>query len=314
MQRVREIFGVRRRLLLSVAGLAAAVPVAFGLMNATPSGAQSQRQITSAAAPVHQYDVVSIKPIMPGANPNGFGAVYTNDGLNAKGVTVWWLLRAAYGVQRVQISGIPKSLDFERFDINAKLDGPTADEMRKLNPDQLSLVRRGMLQALLADRFKLAFHRETKELPVYFLGIAKNGPKLQVAKPDFVGPEDFDGIDGNRATDTVFVSLGGMVVGQAASIATLAGALSGQLGRPVVDKTGLTGTYDFTFKFSPANRLVAAPPGDAANGQPALAPSDPSGDSTLNTALKDHLGLKLESGKGPVEVFVIDHVERPSDN
>jgi uncharacterized protein (TIGR03435 family) len=301
--------------ILKIAG-----PVVFAaatlcaLIGAEPSRVQSQSQTAATSTFPYQFEVVSIRPITPGANPSGFGAVYSRDGLLAKGVTVWWLLREAYGVQRIQIMGVPKEMDSERFIIDARVDDTTADALEKLTPNQLGLVRQRMLQAVLADRFKLTFHHETRELPVYILSIAKNGSKLQDAKPDHVGPNDLENIDGKRATDNVSVSLDGDVVGQAASVTTLAGALSRDLGRAVLDRTGLSGKYDFTFKFAHERMLAAAPPGDAATGQPAIAAPDPSGHPPLNKALEDSLGLKLESGKGPVDLIVIDHVERPSDN
>jgi uncharacterized protein (TIGR03435 family) len=290
-----------------------AVSVAFGATSVARSQAQSQTQSKSSSANAYEYDVVSIRLSPPAARLGVPGIVNTPDGLTAKSVRLWGLIRQAYGAERILISGAPKWFDTEFYDIDARIDSSLVDEFQKLGSAKSQIQRQQMLQALLADRFKLTFHRETKELPAYFLVIAKNGPKLKSEGPEYVGPSDFDGPDGNRATDTVTITKGGTVIAQAASVETLANALSVQLGRPVLDKTGLTGRYDFTFKFSPDRIQPAAPPDGAANGEPVPVPPDPNGPS-LSGAIQEHLGLKLESGKGPVEIFVIDHVERPSGN
>jgi uncharacterized protein (TIGR03435 family) len=170
-----------------------------------------------------------------------------------------------------------------------------------------------MLQALLADRFKLSIHRETKELPVYALVAAKNGPKLQEAKADATYPNGIKGPDGVARGGMMRIG-GGEVTGQGLPIANLTRMLSQQLGRTVIDKTGLTGKYDFTLQWTPDESqgpmfkgADGAPPG----GNPA--PPESSGPS-LFTAIQEQLGLKLESQKGPVEIIVIDHVEKPSQN
>lgn len=305
---------IKNRLVRTVGFATTALAVALVLANALQCNAQAQSQASDATVTKFEYEVVSIKLIAPGQDPSGFGADYSPEGLDAKGVRVWWLLQAAYGVQRQEVSQAPKWFDSERFDVEARVGDTTANEMQKLNPSQLNLARRHMLQAILADRFKLALHRETKDLPAYFLVIAKNGPKLQEAKPEYIGPNDMPDLAGNRAIDRVFITKGGQITGQAASIKTLVDELSREVGRPVLDKTGLTGKYDFTFKFARDDLRLQVPQGAAASDQPSLAVSDPRGGPTLFTALQQYLGLKLESGKGPVEIIVIDHVERPSEN
>jgi uncharacterized protein (TIGR03435 family) len=241
------------------------------------------------------------------------GMRYTDDGLTAQNLSLMFLIQQTYGVGKDRITGAPDWLNSERYDIDAKMDPALADEIQKLGSGKSQPLRQQMLQALLADRFKLKVSHESKELAVYFLVVAKNGPKLQETKPGYVGPNDFDGPDGNRATDSVTITRSGTVMGQAASVATLASTLSRQLGRPVLDKTELTGRYDFTFKFAPDRIQSVAPPESVANGQPLPAPPDPTGPSLMD-AIQVSLGLKLESGKGPFEIFVIDRVERPSGN
>jgi uncharacterized protein (TIGR03435 family) len=162
-----------------------------------------------------------------------------------------------------------------------------------------------MLQALLADRFKLTIHRETKDLPAYALVIAKNGPKLQEAKPGTY-PEDGKGHAGRILMDP------GQLTGQGLPIATLAEFLSEWLGRTVLDQTGLKGNYDFTLKWTPEpgqGMMLRGPEGSNPGPE-----GGPPTDSPAITAIQEELGLKVESTKAPVEVLVIDHVEKPSEN
>ena len=213
----------------------------------------------------------------------------------ATGVTLQGLIREAYEVEDNQISGAPAWLDSERYDIEAKADKSVADELQKLSFDQRLVEYRRMLQALLGDRFQLTLHRETKELPVYALVIAKKGPKLQETHP---GDNDPTGMTFGW----------GLLKGEGVPIALLVRHLSRQqLDRPVVDKTGLTGKYDFTLKWIPDDRRTPTV------GQQGTDDTPPPGPSIF-TAIQEQLGLRLEPQKGPVEVLVIDHVERPSEN
>jgi len=221
------------------------------------------------------------------------------------------LILNAYDLQDYQLSGDPPWANSEHYDIQAKADGnPSVREMQ--GP---------MLQVLLEDRFKLTIHRETRQLPVYELTIGKVGAKLQLSKegsctpysedsppptstpgqprPNFCGFHTTPGDGLNRALD-----------GQGITMAVLATTLSrtyvSLLGRNVIDATGLTRAYDVHLKW--AIDSLSAPAGP--NATP---PSDATG-ASIFTALQEQLGLKLESTKGPVEVLVIDHVERPSAN
>jgi uncharacterized protein (TIGR03435 family) len=283
------------------------------------TGAKSQSQNAVAQ---YEYDIVSIKITSPNDSGTGLGPGYSPDGLTANGVRIWWIFRAAYDMPKPQIVGAPNWSDDLRFNIEARLDPATATAMQKLPLDQLRSARQHMLQTVLADRFRLKFHLETRELPAYFLTVAKGGPKLDEAKPGDAGKSNLSDITGNRATDFVTIASGSesLLVGQAASMTTLAGflsqwalSLSGANSRPVVDKTGLTGRYDFAVKFSPENALVAPTGSDSSGSQPQVAMPYSEGPS-LFKALQDTLGLRLESGKGLVQVIVVDHVERPSAN
>jgi bla regulator protein BlaR1 len=300
-----------RKLLLRAAGLMVVViPIAFGLLHATQSQAKSQAQVTAATAPV--YEVASIKPDKSGNDMIRMMA--RPDGFTGTNITLQMLIRNAYGVEDNQISGAPSWLDSEKYDIEAKMESSVAEEMRKLNDDQRRTERQQMLQALLADRFKLTIHRETKELPVYALTVAKNGPKLQEAKQGDTYPNGIKGPDGvGRAG---FMRMGrGELTAQGLPVSSVVRLLSQQLGRTVIDKTGLTGNYDFTLKWAPdeSQGAMLRGPAGAQPGAESAPPTDSTGPSIF-TAIQEQLGLKLESQKGPVEILVIDHAERPSEN
>jgi uncharacterized protein (TIGR03435 family) len=307
------------KLLVTVAGwMTVAVLIVFGLIDAAPSRAQAQN--SAAVAPVFEYEVASIKPSKP--QPGGMimmGSRPTPDGFTATNQTLKMLVQRAYGVNDYQVEGGPNWLGSDRYDIDAKMDGPAADALQKLTPEEQTIARQKMLQALLADRLKLTIHRDTKELPIYTLIIGKNGSKLQESKPDAANPSP-DGSNGpggrgGRGISMIFDGGARSMTAKASPISNLVSTLSGSLGRPVLDKTGLTGKYDFTLKWSPDESQMQAPPGGAGppNG-PAPIGSPDSGAPTLLIAIQEQLGLKLESGKGPVVLIVIDHIEKPSEN
>jgi uncharacterized protein (TIGR03435 family) len=281
-----------------------AAPVVLGQASATQG---------TSPAPALAFDVASIKPnkstdemtrigLMPGAN-----FVATN-------VSPLMLIRMAYGVEDNQISGAPSWLGSEKYDIEAKPNDFEANQLQKLSPQERSAAVGQMIQALLADRFKLTLHHETKELPEYVLVIAKNGPKIQDAKPDDTYPNGLKGPDGRPGAGMMRM-MPGQITAQGISLADLARTLTGQLGSTVIDKTGLTGKYDFTLQWTPdvSQAPLMAGAGPGAQGPGAAAPADSSGPSIF-TALEEQLGLKLESQKGPVDILVIDHVEEPSEN
>ena len=277
--------------------------------------AQSQPQNTAAPSPPYEYEAATIKPSKGPAMPGGkIGMWAAPDGFSAWFITPEQIISIAYGVKSFEISGGPSWLPSERFDIEAKMDAATADALAKLSKDQRELVQQQMLQALLADRFQLAVHRETKELTIYTLVIAKGGPKLQTAKPGDTYPNGVTYPDGTHAgADSMSGGvLDGKMTAQGVPIARLVLSLTQMLGHPVSDKTELKGVYDFKLRFTPDDRLQP-PPGSPPNSRLPPPPADSNAPSLFD-ALQEQLGLKLESGKGPVEVIVVDHIERPSEN
>jgi uncharacterized protein (TIGR03435 family) len=310
-----ELSGTRKKRFLTATGfMVIAVPALFILPSAQQSHAQSQIQNTFVNPSAFEYEAVTIKP-SKGPGPDAkIGVWSAPDGFTAWFVTPKQIISRAYGVEGFHVSGGPNWLPFERYDIEAKMDSATADALEKLNPFQRELAQQKMLQALLADRFKLTIHRETRELPLYSLVVAKNGPKLQAAKAGDTYANGIKYPDGSLGGPGAISGgvFGGELTAQAVTMASLAGDLTQMLGHPVTDKTGLTGAYDFKLRFMPDDRLQP-PSGAAPNERPGLTLSD-SNEPSLFDAIQERLGLKLVAGKGPVEIIVIDHVEQPSGN
>jgi uncharacterized protein (TIGR03435 family) len=294
---------------------AVTLTIALGLTVAMSGRAESPTQNASAHTPKFEYEVATIKPSKPGSVPGNYS--FPSDGFKATNVTLQTLIEAAYHIGDDQISGAPKWLNSDRYDVEAKMDGSAAADLQKLSREEQNVARQQMLQALFADRLMLTIHRETKEFSVYLLVIAKNGPKLQEAKPGDTYADGIKGRDGSPLEAGNTRTTGGRnartLTAHAVPISTLTQLLLAYLGRPVLDKTGLAGKYDFTLTWGPDDNRPPALTGGASNdGYPSVA-SDSNGPPLL-AAVQEQLGLKLESGKGPGEVIVIDHIERPSGN
>lgn len=224
-----------------------------------------------------QFDVVSIRPSR--SSESGGGMFPIAGGVSAHNLSVGVLIQAAYNLKPWEISGGPGWVTTARYDIEAKGEG---------NPGFPEKMQ--MLRPLLADRFHLKFHRATRQMRIYPLIVAKGGPKLRSTA---------DGVRG-------YIRPGrGLIEGQAMTRPTLAELLGGGLDQRVIDKTGITGRFDIELQWTPMEREVNFPGGDS--------PGDQSGPSIF-TAIQEQLGLRLEPGKGPVEVLVIDRIARPFEN
>lgn len=256
------------------------------------------------------YNVVSIRPASANSDPDSGGTEELVDGYKATNVTVMTLIRRAYGIEiRNQISGGPGWLSSDVYDIQAKIDESAADSLKRLSPTERKFARQEMLQALLADRFKLTVRREKRELPVYLLVVAKNGPRLHESK--------IKEVDSDKTYDSSLQSGrgGGKLLGPRMTTPQLAELLTLALNRTVLDKTELAGTYDVILQWSADQAAVPVltSPGSSQRGtENTSAPNAPW--PSIFIAIGEQLGLKLEGGKGPVEVIAIDHVERPSRN
>jgi uncharacterized protein (TIGR03435 family) len=287
---------------LHIASVAAALTVTASL-----HGAQ-----TPASGP--SFEVASVKPnksgdgrIMLGMQPGGrFTA--TNVPLRA-------LIRQAYQLQDFQIVGAPDWINNERFDIVAKAEGdvPPA-QPGTVGPMQL------MMRNLLAERFKLVTHQESRELPIYALVLARSdgkvGSHLNPSQVDCAArmaaergrgmPPPGPPSPGQRPECGLRIGPGTMAMG-GFPLQQFAQTLSQFVQRVVVDKTGLTGPYDLDLTWTPDQRPQGPPP----PGAPPLPPIDPDGPSIF-TAVQEQLGLKLDPQRGPVDVLVVDSVDRPT--
>jgi uncharacterized protein (TIGR03435 family) len=230
------------------------------------------------------------------------------DSMTIRNMTLEWIIDNAYNYERPElVSGLPGWAKTEKYDIAAKVADTDVNAFRKLTQEQ----RRTMLRAVLADKFKLKVHFEPKEMPIYALLVRKNGQKMKEATPGdtYAGGLRFP--NGRAAgAGTLLPNGPGQIVGQGVQMAALALMLTRLgLGREVVDRTGLTGRYDFTLRFEPtyASRPVI-------NGQPQALSEEEATAPSVFTAVQEQLGLKLEATKGVVEGLVVDHVEPPSGN
>jgi uncharacterized protein (TIGR03435 family) len=260
------------------------------------------------STPAPQFEVASIKPNSGPAL--GYGQVRDLPGgrLATENTPLRVIIESAYGVRGFQILGGPGWVDSARFDVEAKA-GARADRR------EVGL----MLQSLLEERFKLKVHRESRELPVYALTAAKGGLKLR--KPNAGGCAGLDTMPrpagDQRPPNPCGITLGGSpstVIMQGGNIAMglFLGEITELIGRPVSDKTGVVENFDFRLEFTPDETTPALVKRGAqvdSNGK-----ADPSASPSIFAALQQQLGLKLESTKGPVDVLVIDHVERPTEN
>ena len=269
----------------------AATPL--NLTRATPATAWAIPEPPPAPKPMAadanlDFEVATIKPSVPGAQ--GQSILVGRGGANmftTTNTTLKDLIIFAYGIHTQQLTGAPGWLESDKFDITAKPEQPGI-------PDATQL--RTMVQKLLADRFKLTFHREKKELSAYVVTVGKNGPKL--AKNESGG--NLPGF-GGRGPGAVGV--------RNSTMAEFASFLQARiLDRPVVDQTGLSGKWDFTLEWRPD------PTQSAGANAPQQLPPEVAARPDIFTAFQEQIGLKLESTKTPVEVFVIDRVEKPSEN
>ena len=237
-----------------------------------------------------EFEVASVKTSAGG--PFEFAPKRSSDRVSIHMTHLASVITYAYHIPFYQVIGYDKTpIAYDWYDIDAKAPGDATDDQVRL-----------MFQSLLEDRFKLKVHRETRELPEYELTVAKGNAKLKPASGDEPMKVEIEGRHltwpkGNCAS-TAWLE-GAHLICHAASIDQIVGVIRGEMGAPVVDRTGLTGLYDLNLLYL-SDRQKPRDDGDAVPLLPA--------------ALQAELGLKLEKGKGPVEVLVIDHLEKPSGN
>jgi uncharacterized protein (TIGR03435 family) len=280
-----------------------------------------------------EFEVASVKPAPPPGDGRilvgGRGGPGSQDPgqMTFNNATVKMLLINAYNVKSYQVTG-PSWIDTERYNIIAKVPEGTSKADGQV-----------MLQNLLAERFKIVLHRETKELPLYELNVAKGGSKLKVSTGDPNAPPPpprapgaaldriatgKDGMPelpkGGRGMMMVMMPGKARVAGNVQTMSDLANMLSNQLGTPVVDKTGLTGVFDFALDFAPDSLggrggpagLPPPPPPPPGATPEAAAPSDL---PPLMAAIQEQLGLKLDKTKGPLDMIIVDKGDKvPTEN
>ena len=214
------------------------------------------------------------------------------------------LISYAYGVDLYQIVGRPKWPWPTLFVIEARGDSEANAKMAALTEEQQSAEQQHMLQALLKERFKLKTHWETKEGDVYNLVVAKGGPKLHVEGSMPASADELKIFGEDRPVPALRQKNDGQgydFIAHGCSMDQWVGMLTAQFGRPVMDKTGLTGKYDFILKYR--GRW------DRDRSADDVDPTPP-----MDRALQEELGLKVEAAKGPVKIMVIDHIDKPSEN
>jgi uncharacterized protein (TIGR03435 family) len=252
------------------------------------------------------FEVASVKPHKSAERNFGFPQFQPGGSFTSTGVPLQIIIAVAYNLpfQGTQLSGGPDWIRSgeSAYDIEAKAN---ADDLKGLSPEDRAKKLRSMLQALLAERFKLTIRRDSKEQPVYVLTVAKNGPKLQKSQLEEKDCEDpknqchFGGAGQGRGIHV-----------KAFNMTELAVSVSNFTDRPLIDRTGLTGLYDIdTDGWVPMRPRPARPDGPTAEDIAMADPTRP----TLNMIF-DKLGLKMEASKAPVELFVIDRVEKPTEN
>lgn len=336
---------IHRKLLLATAALAAILaPLAFGVIGAPQEQASADMQAIPTFGPEFKYAVASIKPDKSGSPRYRDGFIWDTppDGLRMRNLTLRNLFSVAYleggplggvrGYREDQVFGAPAWFDSDRYDVEAKIEGPAIDELQKLDREQRSLARAQMLRELLEDRFALKVHRETREIPVYIMTVAKGGVKFKEATPGetFPNEDQIRAMLKRQGRPTDFPNGWGGVGGEPghpgisrarfwdAPVSSIAWVFDRYLDHQVVDKTGLTGRYDFNLRWSDGTDTQAGSPaagGAGANSGPAFDASTPADAPPLTfKAVEKELGLKLKAGKARLPVIVIDHVEKPSEN
>lgn len=273
--------------------------IAILFVNASGAGpAQSTPSPSDqASAPLPSFEVVSIKPDRSGwggmnSTPPTLGSHWS-----ATNVTTKWLIIGAYNVDAFSISGAPDWVNKNRYDVEADMDEAEVQRIRKLPREDQSQELALMLRSLLLDRFKLKVTHVTKELPTYDIILAKDASKLTA-----LSTEPFPNQPHGLTTAAIGNEGQRFVEMKKADISNLAKALTNVLAMPVIDKTGASGNYTLTLRWTDASDL------------PGGATPSPDYDHSLAAALQEQLGLKLESTKAPRDTINIDHIEEPTAN
>lgn len=249
--------------------------------------ALAQANPDAQTVPQFEFDVASIRQNMDGGGHMHIWNDRHTGEFRTVNAPLKMILEYAYDLPQTQMVGGPKWVDSARFDIDAKSDAAVGDALAKMDTGVANDHKRAMVRTLLEDRFGLVVHKETREMPVFDLVVAKGGPKFQKS--------DLQGTTINEGRDHIDA------IGSDHTLAILCESLGKRTGRVVVNKTGLDGRYKLTLKWTPDDVAAAGRTGPEA-------PPD------LFTAIQEQLGLKLEPARGQVPVLVLDAVTMPSEN
>lgn len=273
-------------------------------------GGQGAAQILHATGPRPAFQVATIKPSSATETRAGMGFSAGGRGFTTVNATLRDLIQEAYNVKSAgQIEGASGWMTSDKFDIEARMDDPQVEAMAKLPMEKKIDQVRLMLQSLLEERFALKLGESTRQATFFDLVVAKGGSKMKATE---MAPIDPAGAPAHPVNGPRLLRRGpGKLEATGASMGLLTDTLSRlhelgaeggfTVGELIVDKTGLTGMYDWTLNWTPDTVAQGDDVGDAAG-------------PSLFTALQEQLGLKLEKTKAPVEVLVIEHVERPTEN
>ena len=268
-------------------------PLPLNFVRATPETEWTIPPPTPRLAPMDpkatsSFEVATLKPSKPDEQGKAF--LVRGNRFRTINTTMSEMMSFAYGIHAKQVVGAPAWFDTEKFDLDAKPDGEGAPN---------DAQSKGMMQKLLVERLQLKFHQDKKELSVYVLAVARGGQKLTRSEGD---PNGLPGL--------FFRGRPGDLVVHNATTADFVGLLQNAvLDRPVLDQTGIAARWDFTLNWTPDDSQFGGmaaklpPPADGAATLP-----------SLYTALQEQIGLKLDATKAPATVFVVDHIEKPSDN
>jgi uncharacterized protein (TIGR03435 family) len=273
--------------------------VCITALSASASGQSAPVARSVVDAPLISFDVVSIRPNHSDTQKMSFSAPRNGDSISYTNYPLYYLVIFSNDFHRSDlVFGLPEWTKNERYDVIAKV---APDDVEKYHALPLK-QRQGMFQEVLADRFKLRFHRETREVPALEMLVAKNGPKLKEANPN--SPLGLR----TKYGQSILLVARGDIQAEGAVMSDFAMFLTAiNQGEQIVDKTGLTGKYDFTLRFTPDIDSGSNAVESGVLPTTADAPS-------LPTALREQLGIQLKPGKAMLECFVADYIEKPSEN
>ena len=278
----------KRNYSISSIAVAALALSASGLLAMTQSASPAASHSQSSRPNFDQFEVATIKPIEHDAKGGRFIVMQGTHRFIVKDYPLRRLIAAAYDLNPRAVSGGPAWVDSDYYDITAITPG----EIRPSHDEQMA-----MLRSLLTSRFQLAFHRADKEFSIYELEIAKDGPKL---KPSTASPDEPAALISTVYPQRILLPARNTTMGEFASLLQRA-----VLDRPVVDKTGLTGRYDFDLEWAPdETQFGGEVPPASADAQSA----------PFFTAVQQQLGLRLKPTKGPISAIIIDAATKPSEN